>query len=188
MIDWDNIPESNRGEGFDADLVARVGNRDVRVPFNGGWLNYQDATHTSGSPQAVLADTSTPLTIDGLGANTVDDYRRSIGNDIWASSTFNPAKVGEAYMLRLTLSVSKSVSSNEWIEIDLGIGSGYSNIIASERQSLIKGSGVTDKKSFLFPIYCLDEFGSVGGRFFILSSAAVNVWGKAIFIQRTFTP
>lgn len=188
QIEWDELPDSRRVEGFRAELVARIGDTESRVPFNGGWLNYADATHTEGSPQAVTADTSTLLTIDGEGGTSEQEYRRGITTDVWSGNTFSPSAVGESYLVRVTMKVSKATSNDTTLELDLAIGDGYGIIIADERRPLTKGQGITDNLSFTFPIFCLDTFGRYGGRFFLLATENVDVWGKSIFIQRTFTP
>lgn len=188
QIEWDELPDSRRVEGFRAELLARIGNEEARVPFNGGWLNYADATHTEGSPEAIAADTPTQLTIDGAGASSVDEYRRGVNTDVWSDNTFRPASIGETYIIRVTMKVAKSTSSDTTVELDLGIGSGYSTIIADERKPLTKGQGVTDNLSFVFPVFCLGTFGLNGGRFFINATNGITVWSKAIFVQRMFTP
>ena len=188
QIDWDQLRDAERVEGFKAEMMVLLDGEEVRAPFNGGWLNYADATHTQGSPQAVTSGVSTLLSIDGNGGATEQRFRRGINTDVWSSNTLRPAALGEAYMVRVTMRVAKATSNDTTIELDLGIGTDWATIIADERKPLTKGQGVTDNLSFSFPIYCLDTFTRHGGRFYLLASQNVTVWGKSIFIQRTFTP
>ena len=188
QLDWTVMRDAERIEGFRADQVVLLDGEEVRAPFNGGWLNYQDATHTQGSPQAITADTSTLLTIDGEGSGTVQRFRRGIDASVWSGNTFRPEAVGEAYLVRVTMKVAKATSSETTLELDLGIGQSFGTIIADERRRLTKGQGVTDNLTFVFPIFCMETFGTFGGRFYILASENVNLWAKSIFIQRTFTP
>lgn len=188
QINWSVIPEAKHSEGSKADQVVLLNGEEYRTPFNGGWINYADATHTAESPQSVTAETYTLLTIDGIGATSEQRFRRGVLDGVWSDNTIKPEAVGEAYVVRVTMNIAKSSSSDTTVELDLGIGAGFSTIIADERKPLTKGQGVTDKLSFVFPIYCLETFNLYGGRFYLLASQNVTVWGKSIFIQRTFTP
>jgi len=190
QLDWEVMRDAERVEGFKAETMVLLDGEEVRAPFNGGWLNYADATHIEGSPQSIGADTPTLLTIDGEGATSEQRYRRGVDPAVWNASTntFQPNAVGEAYLVRITMRVAKLSSSDTTVELDLGIGLGFSTIIADERKPLTKGQGVTDNLSFTFPIFCLETFGLNGGRFFITATENVTIWNKAIFVQRLFTP
>lgn len=188
QIDWTRLKDAERVEGFKAVMMINLDGEEVQAPFNGGWLNFADSTHTEGSPQAVSADTSTLLTIDGLGGGSVQQFRRGIGADVWSGNTLRPAAVRESYIIRVTMKVAKATSNATTLELDLGIGTDWGVIIADERKPLTKGQGITDNLSFTFPIYCLDTFAQQGGRFYLLASENVTVWAKSIFIQRLFTP
>lgn len=188
QIEWDELPDAKRVRGFKAELLVRINDQEARAPFNGGWLLFADGQHTVGSPQAVTADTSTLITIDGLGSGTEDEFRRGINNDVWSDNTLRPNAVGESYLIRLNMRVSKAVSNDAYLEVDLGIGENFATLVADERRPLTKGSGAQDNISLTFPVYCLSEFGRNGGRFFVVASENVNIWNKSIFIQRLFTP
>jgi hypothetical protein len=188
QIDWDELADARRVEGLKALILVNIEGREYTAPFNGGWLNYADSQHTEGSPQAVTANTPTLMTINGLASGTEQRYRRGIDTSVWSGNTLRPTSIGESYLVRVTMRASKATSNDTTIELDLGIGSGFSTIIADERKPLTKGQGVTDNLSFTFPVFCLETFCTNGVQFTIIATRDVNVWGKSIFIQRLFTP
>lgn len=188
-IDWEALSEASEQDRRGAEtLIRSADGREHRTVFDGGWLNFQDATHTAGSPQAVTADTPAIFSVDGAGAGTETSYRRGSPADVWANNVFYPNKIGECYLIRITMNVAKATSNDTNIELDLGIGSNFSTLIVSEVRPLVKGQGVVDKINFVFPIFCMETFGLQGGQFTLLTNENVTVWDKAIFIQRIFTP
>lgn len=188
QVDWAQIPYANEDAKSEAMALILTPEGERLTTYDGGWLNLADSVHTSESKWSVSADTRSHITIDGLGAASTADWRRGVPVDVWGSDTFNPSAVGEAYSVRLTMTLSKAVSSAAYVECVLGIGAGWNTDIARIRQALIKGSGTDDKLTFQFNIFCLDTFGRYGGRFYITASEDVLIWDKAMFIQRTFTP
>lgn len=188
-INWPEIPSATEDQKRAADLLIRTDDgRELRTGYDGGWLNIADATHDVDNKQAISADTSTLMTIDGEGDTTENRYRRGLDLDVWSDDTFRPRAVGEAYMVRITMRAAKATSQDTTIELDLGIGTGFATIISDERRPMTKAQGVGDVLSFVYPIFCLETFGTFGGRFFIRASRNITVWNKAIFIQRTHSP
>lgn len=188
-IDWDALNEASEQDRRGAEtLIRTAGGQERRTVFDGGWLNFADATHTAGSPQAVTAGNPAIFSVDGLGAGTETNYRRGSPSDVWANNVFYPNSIGECYLIRITMNVAKATSNDTNIELDLGIGSNFSTLIVSEVRPLVKGQGVVDKINFVFPIFCLATFGLQGGQFTLLANENITVWDKAIFIQRIFTP
>lgn len=159
---------------------------DVRLPYvQAGWVNYADSQYTAGSPLSLLAGARTQITIDGLGATTSTDYANGMHSDVWAGNRFNPAAVGEAYNVRLTMTITQTTSGNghhATFEADIGF------VAASQSIPLIKGQDVSTIATLSAPFFCLQTFGLAGARFYITPSTDVSLHSAAVFIQRTFKP
>ena len=188
-IQWDSIPEATEDNKRAADMLIRLDSgEERRTKYDGGWLYFEDGTHTSDNKQSITADTLTHVTIDGEGSGTTTDYKRGIPLDIFGGSTLQPFAIGEAYNINLTFQISKATSTATFAEIDVGIGSDYSTIIARDRRALTKGSGVEDFLFFNGTLFVTGPFAQYGARFFISCSENVSVWNKAIMLQRTHSP
>lgn len=189
QINWDTIPDATDAALRAADMLIRTSDgQERRTGYDGGWMYLPDATHTSSNKQTITADTLTLLTIDGVGEGRTVDFRRGVPLDLWSNNTIQPAATGETYEINLTFRASKSVSQQLYIEIDVGIGADYTNIIARDRRSLTKGSGVEDFVFFNGSLFVTAPFGAHGARFFINVPEDVSIWDKALFIQRTHSP
>lgn len=188
-IPWDSIPEATEDNKRAANLLIRLDDgQERRTKYDGGWLYFEDATHTSSNKQSITADTLTHVTIDGLGAGTTTDFRRGIGLDVFGDSTLQPFATGETYNINLTFEVSKSSSTATYAEIDVGIGSDYSTMIARDRRTLTKGSSIDDFVFFNGTLFVTPAFARYGARFFFNFSENVSVWNKTIMMQRTHSP
>lgn len=84
--------------------------------------------------------------------------------------------------------VNLVTASGQSVEVDLGIGTGWNTNVFSQIIPIVKAQGVADLFSIVVPIFCLETFGNHGGRFYITPSHDCDIYGKAIFIQRTFAP
>lgn len=188
-INWSEIPDATEDNKRAADMLIRLDDgRERRTGYDGGWLYFTDSVHTSSNKQAVTAETLTHVTIDGAGAESTTDYRRGIPLDVFGNSTIQPFATGEVYNINLTFRASKSTSQQLYVEIDVGIGSDYGTMIARDRRSLTKGSGVDDFLFFNGTLFVTPAFARYGARFFLFSSENVSVWDKAILLQRTHSP
>lgn len=188
-VDWSNLVDATEDNKRAADmLIITDDGIERRTGYDGGWLYFADATHTASNKQTILADTLTHFTSDGLGEGSVSDFRRGIPLDVWGGSTIQPAANGEVYNINLTFQASKATSTSTFIEVDVGIGSDYSTIIARDRRSLTKGSGIDDFVFFNGTLFVTAPFARYGARFFIRCSENVSVWNKAILLQRTHSP
>lgn len=189
QINWDTIPDATDAALRAADMLIRTSDgQERRTGYDGGWMYFSDATHTVSNKQAITADTLTLWTNDGLAADSTADFRRGLPLDVWSGNTIRPQATGETYEINLTFRASKSSSNATFVEIDVGIGADYSNIIARDRRSLTKGSGVTDFVFFNGSLFVTAPFGVHGARFFINPSEDIEIWDKALFIQRTHSP
>ena len=188
-IDWSNLVDATEDNKRAADMLIRTDDGiERRTGYDGGWIYFADSVHTASNKQTILADTLTQFTSDGLAADSVSDFRRGIPMDVFGNSTIQPAANGEVYNINLTFQARKGTSQSIYIEVDVGVGSDYSNIIARDRRSLTKGSGVDDFVFFNGTLFVTPPFARYGARFFIRCSEDVSVWNKAILLQRTHSP
>jgi hypothetical protein len=188
-INWSELVDATEDNKRSADMIIRTDDGKERLaPYNGGWIYLHDATHTVDNKQSITADTLTHLTIDGQAADSTTDFRRGIGLDIFGNSTLQPFATGETYNINLTFRASKATSTDTFVEVDVGIGSDYSTIIARDRRALTKGSGIEDFVFFNGSLFVTAPFSRYGARFFLNASENVSIWDKAIFLQRTHSP
>ena len=188
-INWSEIPEATEDNKRAADMLIRMDDgQERRTKYDGGWMYLADSVHTASNKQAVTADILTHFTVDGLADGSTTDFRRGIPLDVFGNSTMQPFATGEAYNINLTFKASKATSTDTFVEIDVGIGSDYSTIIARDRRALTKGSGIEDFVFFNGTLFVTDAFARYGARFFLNCSENVSVWEKAIMLQRTHSP
>lgn len=189
QINWDEIPAASEDGKRAADLIIRTdAGEERRTGYDGGWLYFGDATHTSSDKQAISADTETLLSIDGANGDTNTNFRRGVPLDVWSSNTLQPQATGEVYTVSIDFKVDKATSTQTFVHMAGKIGSGYSTSITDERKPLTKGSGIQDFMVFNQILFVTNAFGAEGMRFFLTFDENVNVWDKAIFIQRTHSP
>jgi len=189
QINWDEIPAASEDGKRGADLIIRTdAGEERRTVYDGGWLYYHDDTHTVSNKQAISADTETLLSIDGAAADSDTSFRRGVPLDVWSSNTLQPQATGEVYTVSIDFKVDKATSTQTFVHIAGKIGSGYSTSITDERKPLTKGSGIQDFIVFNKVLFVTNAFGADGLRFFLTFDEDVNVWDKAIFIQRTHSP
>lgn len=188
-INWSELVDATEDNKRAADMLIRTDDgKERRAPYNGGWMYLADSVHTSENKQSVTADTLTHVTIDGLGDGSTTEFRRGVSLDVFGNSTMQPFAAGETYEINLTFRASKATSSDTFVEIDVGIGSDYSTIIARDRRALTKGSGIEDFVFFNGSLFVTAPFSRYGARFFLNASENISVWDKAIFLQRTHSP
>lgn len=185
------------GTGSDLEVLSEVdfdklsipsGYRDVaetRLNYGTqtGWANYNDDTHTSGSPQALVAATRTQWTNDG--GTEIVDYRPG-KSQLWSGNKIQAQKAGEAYEVRIQFTIDPA-QANAIVDIEIDIGSdpfGASSI-PIVRRSLTLGKGTaTQYVSMAFPIYCLGTFVANGGAIAITSSVNADIYDKSLLILR----
>lgn len=185
------IRPARQSEKAGAVLAGVSSGRDVALPYQqAGWVNITDSQYTQAAPRSIIAGTRAQITIDGLGAATNRAFAAGLGLDVWSGDRFRPAAMGEAYNLRLTLTIAKSTSSGgDYAQIEADIGTDAAPFIsAAQSLPLVKASGAPTIATISAPFFYLDTFGRNGARIFITPSVDVTIWGAAIFIQRTFQP
>jgi hypothetical protein len=188
-INWDFLPPATEDNKRAADLIIRTDDgSERRTGYDGGWLFYQDATHTSESKQSIDADAETLFAVDGAGSESNYGFRRGLNTDVWSLNTVRPVAIGEVYALSIDFKVSKSSSTQTFVHLAGKVGSGYATSVTDERKPLTKGSGITDFQVFYKTIFVRDGYTTDGLRFFLTFDEAVQVWDKTISIQRTHSP
>lgn len=189
FVPWDTLPEATFDNKRGAEVIIRTDDGlERRTGYDGGWMYLQDATHTVSNKQAITAGVETLISIDGLGSGSTTDFRRGVPLDVWSNNTLQPQASGETYEINLTFQLSKLSSNETYVEIDVMIGENYDVLVAQDKRPLIKGSGVDDFVFFNGTLFVTDPMGEHGARFFLNCSEDVNVWNKAIYIQRTHSP
>lgn len=174
------------GAGGGPGLTEKQLQRINDVGTYGFWA---DNAHTSGSPQSITGGARTQFTVNALGATTDVRYLADADSGVFASSVIVPNAVGDAFLLRMGLTVvPSSVSQGEYVEVQLDIGDVSEINIVTDRIELTKGIGVTHVKTLSFPIFCLDTFVANGGRIYLTPSIDITVYDKTIFLQRTYLP
>lgn len=173
---------------WEGGVVYRATQDQMRRADGRGWVWLTDSVHTTSNRQAIAADTRTEITIDGLGAATDTRFRDGLSLDVWADDKLRPQAVGETYLIRLQMKISPTASSaGEYYEIDLDVG-GALGVIWEASNSMVKGQSVTDFISVTIPVFCLETFFANGGSFNFTGSVGVQLWDKAILIQRMSQP
>jgi len=188
-IYWEGLAEATEDNKRASHMIICTDDGiERRTGYDGGWLYLHDATHTVDNKQSAPADTLTHFTVDGLANDSTTEFRRGIPLDVFAGSTLQPQATGETYNINLTFRASKATSTATFVEIDVGIGSDYTTMIARDRRSLTKGSGIEDFVFFNGTLFVTAPFGAYGARFYINPSENLQIWDKAIMLQRTHSP
>lgn len=186
-----SIRTASLAEKSGATVWGVSGGVDVLMPYPfAGWVNIADSQYTLGSPRTILAGVRAQITIDGLGATTNRTYADGLHADVFEGNRFKPAALGEAYLLRLTCTVTQTTSATgSYVSFQADIGTDAVPFISAERSiPLVKGQGVPTLLTISDPFFCLDTFGRNGARFYITPSTDITLWNTALFIQRTFRP
>lgn len=154
--------------------------------FPTGWGYYADA---SGSAQT-FNSTPSILEIDGLGVDTEESYLppeiRGSGS-LWDSTNdlITPITVGDSYDVRLDLPITATATSPSYLfwTLDIGGGTSITNAITSGTLVIAKTAPFT--LSVGVPIFCLTDFKTNGGQFFLSTDAgSVTIDEATIYISR----
>lgn len=170
-------------------VAYKATREQVRQGMGLGWLWYADSVHTTSNRQAITAGTRTLIRIDKLGVATEVRFKDGIPIETYDNNTLYPQAVGETYELRLQFKLSPTASATgQYINLELDIGDGGSVVVYEATRPTAKGQGITDSNTFAIPIFCLETFFANGGKFYITPSVGIELWDKAIFIQRISQP
>lgn len=152
-----------------------------------GWGNYNDLS--SGSQ--VFNTTASKLQIDGGGSESSSSYLpRSIrgSSELWDTTNdkITPIAVGDAYTVRLNLSIASKTGSPNYLNLELDIGglTSPSNVILVKPLSTL--SSTPYEMSNTFSIYTLSTFLANGGQIFLSTdTGTVTVDDASVLITRT---
>jgi hypothetical protein len=168
--------------GVDQDL--RDYNRESH-----GWALYQDDTHTSGSPQALTANTAAILENDG--ATSITTYLPNGSSGLWdgANDKLTADASGDSYEVRVFFTIEPA-QTNGVLTMKFDIGSdplGASSIvIAQESVALLKGTAAQPYVVSL-PIYSLGTFIANGMKIIVECDKNANVYGKSVLVVKNFS-
>lgn len=153
-----------------------------------GWGYWRDAANTTGNRQLITGGVKTLFTVDGLSPTTETSYLESLPPSIWAGNTINPDGIGNTYLLRVDLWVSPQTAGvGHYVELVLDIGDGVVNEIIQHDTPMIKGNGTTHRISLTWAIFARETFNANGGKIYITPDIDIEVWDRAVFIQRGYT-
>lgn len=152
-----------------------------------GWAYYDDSQYTSGSPLNIN-NTTTQVTIDGLGSSTELSYLPDgISFFDTTTSEITPENIGDSYILRFDFNAI-SASNNVLFDVEIDIGSGSPNLVYDQTLTIVKGSNTEQRYSLAIPIYTLNTFLTNGGKIKIATTNNVNFYDFGLFITRVSKP
>jgi len=177
-------------------LISLTGGWKILSPHRiTGWANYYDSASATigGSPITVAAATTLQFQIDGLGAESISDYLPEGVITLW-DTTINdnkiiPAKLGDAYDIRITFKADPVSQTAGLAEIVLDIGTTPApNPIVTRTVGFPTGG--LSAFTVGFPIGVTQEFLDNGGRIYFnnIGTGAIDISDISLFIKRDFSP
>lgn len=151
-----------------------------------GWSIYSDSVASN----QVISSTPSVLTIDGLGSNTNTTYKpNGYVGEMWASNAIQAESVGDAFDLRIDLTITAKTASPTRIDLILDIGDGAGITIPIVERVIATVKTPPYNIDIGFPIFTLDTFVANGGRIFLSTdTGTVTISNRSIFIKRDFSP
>ena len=155
-----------------------------------GWGVYQDAETTPATQ--TITTTPSKIQIDGAGADSNSDYlpREIRGvSELWdtINDKITPINVGDAYDVRIDLTVDSKTGAPTYIQFDLDIGGAASPTIIIVQRILGVAKTPPYSLSIGFPIFSLATFIANGGQLFVSTDVGTLTIGKRqIFIKRDY--
>lgn len=150
-----------------------------------GWGYYQDG-ETSPATQSITT-TASYIQIDGLGANSNTDYLPIGVSALWdvANDKITPENIGDAYTVRLDFEITGKTGSPTLLDLTLDIGGTTSITIPIVERIISTSKTPPYKISVGFPIFCLSEFNTNGGRLFLTAdTGTITIGARSISIYR----
>ena len=189
QIDAD-INDNVLGEISPADVRGVMEDTIASVDYGSGWGFYVDS-ETAPATQTFNA-TASKLQIDGAGGGNTSYLPREIRgvSDLWDTTNDKilPVNLGDAYSIRIDMTVTGETQNPNNIILQLDIGGGATPSIVIVDSYISTGKGTPYTLSVAFPIFCLSNFIINGGQLFISTDAgAITVSSRAISIHRLST-
>lgn len=149
-----------------------------------GWGLFSDAaTALEANAVTIAANTRTLVTIDG-GTGSITTHVGNSGIQ-WSANEHIGAGIGDSWSHRLSFMAKKSGGAAAYILADMDINDGGSTIIAAQEQAL-RTDTAGHPLTFNFLGYSLSTYAANGARFYITSTAQIQVWAKSVFIRKDF--
>lgn len=155
-----------------------------------GYASYSDDQYSSGSPFTVLADTNT--VIPNNSGIIYDDHKPSDIETLYDSVTGTfPGIDGDAWAAMIYLKAVPS-ANNQYVDIwiDITGGSGTPANLADlyrDTEVFPKGFGVERGLLYTVPVgYSRDTWEANGGKIFIRSNAALDIYGMNFNIAKFY--
>jgi len=183
------VANDGTGDGL-RDTFEKIEANNTELYSVGGWAYYKDA----GTTPATQTFTTTPakLQIDGGHANSESGYLpREIrgSSELWdvVNDKILPINTGDAYDIRVELTIDSITASAAYLTLELDIGSGFSPSVVIYTHELIKPKTLPATVAYTFPIFCLSTFKSNGGQIFFHTDGGTMVCSDfAILIKRDY--
>lgn len=178
-----NVANINKVTASDLNALKTAINKLYDVS---GWANYSDTGN-----ELSVTTAETKLTIDALGSTTNEDYlpleirSASPAQPLWDENEIKPVRVGDAYQIRVSLTITaKSAANRIDLKLDIGGASSPTNVIAERTIAVEKTPPFSTNVSF--NIFSLATFLSNGGQIFLsVDAGSVTIEQRSIVIQRT---
>lgn len=158
----------------------------LKLVNTGGWGLYSDSVASN----QIITSTPSKLTINGLNANTNENYlpREIRGSgSLWDVSTnkITPINIGDSYDLRIDLAITSKTGSPTIIDLVLDIGGGATPTIIIVNKTISLSKTPPYSLSIGFPIFSLGTFLTNGGQLFLSTDAGtVDIGSRILFIKR----
>lgn len=180
---------------------------NTEPPRNPGWANYHDSAKTTGSRLTLPAGVRTQVTIDGLGSRSDKTYAEGFGDfDPWASNKLMGESLGEAYLVRLGLTIETTgdtfsgitglitalltsvLKANVEDENTLIIEFDFGAFSVKDTLTAPRTAFTTADVTRLFLLHSGPAVLDPGGTLYMTSSQTAQIWDVDLLIQRLYTP
>jgi len=177
----------NKVSASDLNMIKNVVNSlsDLSTFNTLGWTAFAD----NATPQTI-GNTYEEIIIDGIDGS-ITDYKplNAVGNlyDI-ANNKIQPETIGDAYIIRLSFSISAKTTNPNYLEIAIDISDNptMDNIITTIDAPLYKNPPF--EVNVTIPIYTLDTFVQNGGKIYAKTdTGSIDIIRREIFIQRVYS-
>lgn len=176
-------------------------------PRNSGWANYHDSAATSSNRLSLPAGVRTRVNIDGLGSRSDQTYAEGFdGFDPWDNNRLMGQHLGEAYLVRLGLSIEttgdtfsgitglitalltsilkSNVEDENTLVIEFDFGAFSTKDTLTAPRTAFTSADVTR----LFLIHSGASVLDPGGALYMTSSQDAEIWDLDLLVQRLFSP
>lgn len=152
-----------------------------------GWINIVDEVYTSASRKVIAGAARTLLDITtGLASDTASapDIFPQSWDDV--ASKLQPAENGDAYMVRLSMTVNATAGTAPYIDIEGSIDEDAvpKDIILQDTVFLAKGSTVPTLVTRTYLIFSRTTFIANGLQFYVTPSNQTEFWDMSVLVHK----